>query len=386
MQKINLLKNKSFCILPFIHLHVNETNDIRVCCHDIENNFKKYTNEFNFVNDTDMQAIRENMLRGDKVSHCKYCYKLEEGGVESSRIRHTREWQVKLNIKHYEEVAPSLVFYDIRNDNTCNLSCRMCFPTYSVQLEKEYKKIGWYWPEAEKSYGFTQLVDFATVKKIYVAGGEPTIMPEFRSFLNKAIEQNRTDIELCINTNATNLNKEYLEVLGKFKNLNIVVSIDGYGDVNKYIRWPSDWETITSNIKNLLKLTSNVSFNITVSIWNITNLSKLILFLDQEFPACIILLNEVLQPIYNKFTTYPNKDIVLSDLEKIRDTNRYKNDLAFKKRIDYISSEIENSEIDLDDLTDFFNYNDALDQSRNIKLKDFIPELEECRSLIKKPI
>jgi hypothetical protein len=42
---INLKENKSYCILPFIHLHVNEKNDIKLCCLGDNKGIKKYTKD-----------------------------------------------------------------------------------------------------------------------------------------------------------------------------------------------------------------------------------------------------------------------------------------------------------------------------------------------------
>ena len=41
-----------------------------------------------------------------------------------------------------------------------------------------------------------------------------------------------------------------------------------------------------------------------------------------------------------------------------------------------------NYSCNIDTLKTFFEFNDTLDKSRNIKLVDYIPELEECRKLI----
>ena len=41
-----------------------------------------------------------------------------------------------------------------------------------------------------------------------------------------------------------------------------------------------------------------------------------------------------------------------------------------------------NFKLDLEKLKAFFEFNDKLDQSRNIKLADYIPELEAARKLI----
>jgi len=41
-----------------------------------------------------------------------------------------------------------------------------------------------------------------------------------------------------------------------------------------------------------------------------------------------------------------------------------------------------NFKLDLEKLKAFFEFNDKLDQSRNIKLIDYIPELEAARKLV----
>jgi MoaA/NifB/PqqE/SkfB family radical SAM enzyme len=382
MPKIDLVNNKAFCILPFVHLHVNEKNDIKLCCLGDNNGLKKYTKDFDFINDIEMNIIREKLLSGERIDHCKNCYDFEDGGADSSRLRDTREWQKKLSLETYEDVKTNLVYYDIRNDNLCNLACRMCNPQFSNQLEKEYKEIGWFWESEPKTFGFNSVVDLETVKKIHVAGGEPSLMPEFRMFLKRALESGKTDIEIRMNTNATNLNKEYRNLLSKFTNLNIVVSLDGYDKVNQYIRWPADWDTIIENAHGIKEITPNLAFNITVSIWNISSLSKLVFFLEKEFPSCSILLNKVMYPPHQQFNAFPNKEIVLNDLNLLTKTNSYVVDNSFKSKVDYYINEMSKLEINIETLVSFFEYNDALDKSRNIKLQDYIPELEECRKYI----
>ena len=378
--------NKSYCILPFIHLHVNEKNDIKLCCLSGGKSIGKYSQEFDFVNNIELQKIRQSMLAGERVPQCETCYNYEDNGADSSRIFNNRQWFNRLSINDLEETTVKLIYYDIRNDNLCNLSCRMCNPQFSSQLAKEYKEIGWRYPVEPMSFGFNDVVDLSTVQQIYVAGGEPSLMPEFRKFLKRAIDAGRTDIGILMNTNATNLNKEYRILLSKFSNLNIVCSIDGYDFVNKYIRWPADWSTIIENVHGLTEITSGVSFNITVSIWNISNLSKLIFFLEKEFPNRSILLNDVMWPPHQKFEAFPDKSVALKDLELIKTSSHYINDPSFKSKLDFYINTISNTKLDLKILKDFFQFNDRLDRSRDVKLADYIPELEKCRELTTKQI
>ena len=379
-----LNNNKSYCVLPFIHLHVNEKNDVKLCCLADGKTVGKYSKDFDFVNNPELQEVRRAMLAGERVEHCQTCYKYEDGGTDSSRLRDTQEWVTKLNITDIQQTPTELIYYDIRNDNLCNLSCRMCNPQFSSQLAKEYNELGWGWEIEPMSFGFTDVVDLNTAKKIYVAGGEPSLMPEFRKFLKRAIDENKTDIEIRMNTNATNLNKEYRALLSKFTNLNIVCSIDGYNQINKYIRWPADWETIVENIRGLLTITPNVAFNVTVGIWNISNLSQLVFFFDKEFPTCPVLLNQIMYPPHQMLTAFPDKAVALTDLEKLKQAKRYTTDESFKSKVDFYIASMTNSSPDLKVLEDFFKFNDRLDESRNVKLADYIPELEKCRTYIKK--
>jgi MoaA/NifB/PqqE/SkfB family radical SAM enzyme len=385
MPKINLKENRAFCILPFIHLHVNENNDVKPCCLGGLNGLTKYTKDFNFNTNAQLQEIRQKMLAGERVDVCTECYRLDDAGTYSSRVLETDTWIKQLGIETFEDVSTNLVYYDIRNDNLCNLSCRMCNPQFSSQLEKEYKRLNWPVTVYPKSFSFSDTVDIDTVQKIYVAGGEPSLMPGFREFLQRAIACGRTDIEIRMNTNATNLNKEYRQLLSHFSNVHIVVSLDGYDKINKYIRWPADWSTIIENVHGLYTITSNISFNVTVGIWNISNLSQLVGFLEQEFPLTNVLLNKIYMPKSRVFTTFPNKELAVKDLMKLK-TSKFYNQFLFQSKVDYYIAEMKNSSIDVEALAEFFKFNDRLDLSRNVKLIDYIPELEQCRSYLTKQI
>ena len=385
---IDLTKNKSFCILPFIHIHVNEKNDLKLCCAAEDDvGVRKYNENFDFVNDPDLQKIRAKLLAGERIPHCKKCYDYEDHGADSTRLRDTKEWTERLKLTTAEDLEPSLIYYDIRNDNLCNLSCRMCNPQSSSQIAKEYKKLGWNWGNGQddpKSFGFNKVVDMDTVQSIYVAGGEPSLMPEFRTFLKRAIEAGRTDITIRMNTNVTNLNQEYRDLLSHFSNLDIICSIDGYDQVNKYIRWPADWATIIENVNGLHKITSSISFNVTVSIWNISNLSKLVSFLEQNYPTSMILLNKIMHPPEHMPGAFPDKKVALRDLIKLTGSKSYGKDPSFKSKVDYLIEEVSRTVPSIETINHFFEYNDTLDQSRGVKLADYIPELEATRSYLTK--
>jgi sulfatase maturation enzyme AslB (radical SAM superfamily) len=372
--------NQAFCMMPFVHLHVNENDAIKPCCYG--DNIKQFPSDFDYTTDPDFQRIRSDMLAGRSVRECQNCYRVEANGGESYRQRDSAEWMTRLNIESLDQVIPSVRYYDIRNDNTCNLSCRMCHPGASSQLVKEYQQIGWTVIDTSRQVRLSEVIDYSTVEKVIVAGGEPTIMPEFQTFLTRALEHGRSDIELMVITNATNVNPRVFELLSQFTNVQFTVSIDGYDQVNRYIRWPSDWDTLTRNIHRLKTITDQVCFSVCVGIWNISNLSQLVKFLDTDYNVPVILFNEAMNPRPDAEVSpflFPDKELALADLELCKQSRNYEIDDFFRNRIDYFVNGVKNAVPDPDRLARFFAYNDQLDVSRRIQLKDYIPELEAVR-------
>jgi sulfatase maturation enzyme AslB (radical SAM superfamily) len=175
-------------------------------------------------------------------------------------------------------------------------------------------------------------------------------------------------------------------LLKQFTNISFTLSLDGYNQVNRYIRWPSDWATIKSNIEKIKSMTTKVFVNVTVSVYNITKLNDLVMFLETVLPNHIIMLSQAKNhPGLSPFN-FPNKELAIEQLELLKLTDSYSTQPIFTEKVDYFINMIKKYPVSIPDLAEFFKYNDALDASRGIKLADYIPELEECRKLITKQI
>jgi hypothetical protein len=374
--------NKSFCIFPFIELLVNN-GSTTVCCRSSKP-ITKLSALTNFQTDAEYKKIRDSMLAGELLpEHCSTCYNYESNGIISARQQETIEWANRLNLTSINELADitSPAYYEVRASNVCNLQCRMCSPESSNLIEKEYKTIGLYENNTPIEYTDFKFIDFTNLKKLCVAGGEPTAMPEFYEFLQTCIDQSNTSFEFLITTNANKISKKLLNLFAQFDNLQFVVSIDGLDNVNHYIRWPSEWETTINNVHNLKKQGHTVSFNTTVSIYNITNLYLLLKFFDTEFPRSLVHCSfaESIDDILSPFLFWGSIDT----LNNITNLNCYKNDPMLKSFIDGLIVHFNNiNSIDVVRLTKFFEFNDKLDSSRNVKLIDYIPELDNCRKYI----
>jgi sulfatase maturation enzyme AslB (radical SAM superfamily) len=259
----------------------------------------------------------------------------------------------------------------------------MCGPTSSHLIGREYKKINLIAELPPNERSDFDIVNFTNLKKLYVAGGEPTAMPEFYDFLDRCIEENKT-FEFLVNTNATKLNTRFRTQLKSLPHLQFVISLEGVGDINHYVRWPSQWDTIVENMKYLVENGHQITINTTVSIYNVTRLYELFRWLDDEFPGVLVHAlpvgsdNDMLSAF-----AFPDAELALSKLLPIQQLKCYNNDQLLTSLVDSLIKHYQtNTTVDLEKLRLFFEFNDKLDQSRNIRLADHIPELEQARKLI----
>jgi sulfatase maturation enzyme AslB (radical SAM superfamily) len=384
--------NKRFCLYPWIHL-LEEYGEVYLCSKGGPGMGVKLLKDIkDWRTDPEFVEVRRKMLAGEFNEKCQLCYHEQESGFTSTRVHESMDWGVKLNIKSLDDLKKFElpVFYEVRPSNKCNLQCRMCSPHNSDLIDKEYKKINILPseipPDRKRIWGSYDHIDIENLlpeSRIYFTGGEPTIIPEFYAFLEKCIDLGRTDLDITFNTNAQKISDKLINLLNKFENVNFSVSIDGYGKVNDYIRWGSNWEKIVDNLHRIKDAGFFVSLEAIPSIWNITNLHLLYEFADVEFPTSTMFLQQTYWhddtiTIYN----HPNPKLVVESMNKIKQTKMYYSDARDNKSIvDTILEYYQNDDYtcNLDTLRKFFEFNDKLDLSRNVRLVDYIPELEESR-------
>lgn len=381
-------ENKSFCIYPWINM-VEGNGHLNICARS-NNKVTTIKELTNWQTDPNYQKIRQSMLKGEQLpNHCSVCYDYEAKGIESYRQFETKDWIAKLNISSIEELndIKQPYYYEIRLSNKCNLMCRSCKPAHSHLIDNEYKKFNIIYPRHQSfEYSSIDHVDINTLNKdtrVYLTGGEPTIMSEVLAFMKQCIDLGRTDFDFTLGTNGQKISPKFLELSKHFTNMNFSVSLDGYGKINDYWRWGSDWDTVIKNAHLLESCGHNISINTVPGIYNVTNLHLLFEFLDRDFPHSGVYLqinNIGFQSAYN----HPNPAAVVESMEKCKQTKTYYSDgksnrTAVDSLYDYYSN---NPVCNLKDLKQFFDYNDQLDQARNVRLIDYIPELEAGRQYI----
>ena len=387
----NILRtNKSLCVLPFMTLS-NDYGYATLCMKNAVP-ITKINSITDWATDPKFAPIRHNLLAGIQMPDtCKTaCYEREETGEESPRQFESLEMAMNLRLTNAQDLKniKSPVVYDIRPSNKCNIMCRMCDKDHSHLIEEENKKIGFSirndnWKLQAFPY---DKINFDTVERIYWAGGEPTVMPEFYEFLRNSIKQNRTNFDLNIGTNGQKISERLLNLLKEFPRVTFSVSVDGYEKVNDYIRWLSNFDTIKANCHRMLNDGHVLSFQTVFSMYNATRIHEIYEFYDREFPVC----NALVQPA-GPISSYlgpwhnPLREQVLESMYRCRETQVYYNGgRNTNGLIEEVINRVKNHNYDPEILAKFFQYNDKLDQARGSRLGDYIPELEQARSLILK--
>ena len=254
-----------------------------------------------FWQSEEMNLIRTKMLEGKPVAGCKACYEEESNGTASLRQQENNGWNRHRDLPNIEDtiqrwqntgICDEPVSIDINFSSLCNLKCRMCFSGLSSELAKEQKQIidqeGWEINNELLKFStddleiidhgnnnklMTELYDmFKSLRRIYLKGGEPTLLQSMYNYLEYPVDQGKSkDIQIKFNTNMTNVQKRFIQLMDKFKKVDLTMSVDGIGAVQEYIRAPSKWNVVQKNINNYLENNHNSDMMVS-PCWQIYNL------------------------------------------------------------------------------------------------------------------
>jgi organic radical activating enzyme len=263
-------RDNSFCLMPFYHIATAPFGKYKLCC---EATVEPYSQEDmtykEWWTSKELNEIREKLSRGEKHSSCQTCYRIEEAGGTSRRLR--PNLLVDQNNINFEN--PKLKSIDLRMGNLCNAMCISCRPEYSSLLEKEYKVL------------FKDYSGFKNIKKIsedrlfdipdsyinglesvYVSGGEPSLSRQILNFVKKL----NSNCHLTFNTNMRIINKEFWAEMKRFETISVGPSCDGVDESFNFSRYPIKFNNFNKNLDWLIENFPNayIFFNFTYSILN----------------------------------------------------------------------------------------------------------------------
>lgn len=276
------------CVLADTGLGLHNSGRCYLCCHS-----RKYlqnavgedlyldTNSLEDAwNSPTRREIQDALAQGIEHSNCQACWDDEHAGKTSRR-----QWfnSICTDISPRTD-QPQLL--DLKMGNTCNMSCRTCNPEVSSQWYREdwqlnarpqegieFKDYLDRWRRITPSYNDQNAGLWETlrswlpgVKCIWYYGAEPMLIKKNFEVLEAAVEQGTADqIEIHINSNGTCWSDYHEQLLSKFKNVYFDISIDDIGTRCGYIRYKSDWATISANLDKFIE-TCNKHHNMHLSV------------------------------------------------------------------------------------------------------------------------
>jgi radical SAM protein with 4Fe4S-binding SPASM domain len=392
-----LTDSKTFCIYPWIHLHAYPTGEAYPCCH-AEMQYPVGNCRSNTLKeiwqDQPMQKLRADMLSETTNAACGRCYEQEQSGFFSGRKSANKHHGH--HVKKIQQNPFEMTYWDIRFSNLCNLKCRSCGHIFSSQWYQDQAKLaGSDWAKNHKVLNIAGRTDtdmweqlqphLDYVEQIYFAGGEPLLMEEHYRILDELVRRERFDVRLIYNTNFTHTDlkgKSVFDYWKQFDSVAVGASLDGSGKHAEYIRKGTDWKQVEKNRTEMLQVCPQVDFYIspTLSIMNAWHLPDFHRdWVERGFIKPQDLNVNILQdPAYLRIdiATMKYKQRLRIKYEEHLDWLRGQDPLqrasvGFESAINFMMATDNTQLIDT-----FWRKTHELDNIRNEKLLDVIPELE----------
>ena len=296
-----LTHSETFCMLPWMHMHAFPDGRVYPCClaeyfHPVGDLRKNTMREV--WNQDKYKAMRVNMLADKPCIECTKCYEQEKHGAFSMRNDANRNYGHMIKEVHQTQEDGThdefkIRYWDVRFSNLCNFRCRSCGPIFSSNWYNDHVKLynrkpdvlGRDMERVEYAAGDEDAMERQMVEhvpyleQVYFAGGEPLIMKEHYTLLEKLIEAGKTDIRLQYNTNFSELafkDKHVFEYWKHFKNISVGASLDGMDSQAELIRKGANWRQTVINRERMIKEVPHVDFYVssTVSSMNVLHVLK----------------------------------------------------------------------------------------------------------------
>jgi MoaA/NifB/PqqE/SkfB family radical SAM enzyme len=314
----------TFCPLPWIHLATRPNGDVRVCCtanasgaNNVDSkeaglvvqngsimNLRDHSIE-DVWNSEHMKSTRLQMLNNQIPTSCTKCFEEEDKGIVSKRQWESVVWRERMDLESVVSktandgsLPVNIPYFDLRLGNLCQLKCVMCSPHDSSSWIRDWKlqypkyktlelKQDQHWDDRNRDYTWYQKGTFINtmkeqahyIKELYFAGGEPLLIPEHYKILEFMVETGSAkNCILRYNSNGLELPENLFELWEHFKEVKFNFSVDALGERNDYIRYPSKWKDVVTNLERLDDTPNNIIVNIAcaVQLLNVQTIPDLI--------------------------------------------------------------------------------------------------------------
>jgi len=376
------MSDTPFCLLPWFHQKVNTDGSVKPCCAwsstgEMQPD-RRYTHE-DFFHGEFMQELRQRFREGSVPSNCSKCVYLDKIGYRNGQ----RDWgMATADELGVDTQDPQLMSQEVDISNLCNLKCRMCSQTRSTKWIPDSVALG------KKPAGLIEsnwaLTDeqASRTKLLVFLGGEPTLHQDrIAAALEQIDRVGRLDqLTLRFISNLTvPLEWRMIELMRRTKSNRILCSIDGYGELNNYIRSDSQWSEIERNVEQLVDLSRvqpnfSVGQSFTLSVYNAAGFHEFAQWWSRY--DLTIAPTLVLGLLDARNLPRDERQRLRTHYQQILDdpcTVRYKN--VYRMIIEHLSQD---STMDQEQWRrEMRDYNSLLDQRRHTSLATVYPQLAE---------
>jgi organic radical activating enzyme len=278
MSKYFPINTKTACNLKWSWSTIFLTTGETASCHRASHGVLTSENFSNFHNLPQKVLARKQMLAGEWPSGgCEYCKNIEANGGTSDRM-----FQNGIALSYPPELRKDPTLTEVNPttlevffDNTCNLSCVYCTERYSSTIQRENKRFGGaLLPQQRYSLDQNKYVElspllwnwldsnFDKLQRLHIMGGEPFIQQDFDRLIQFIDTHPNPKLELAVVTNLmvkhANLKKcieslQKLKLEKKIRRVDIMCSVDCWGEEQEYIRYGFKCETFDQNFTYLLE-------------------------------------------------------------------------------------------------------------------------------------
>ncbi len=375
--------NGVFCSLAWTSLGMNPHGRVRACGRSKPNPNNPSLKDMSLEeawNSDYYKNLRLDMLNGVKNENCEKCYLQEKLNGKSKRLDYTSLGDLE-KYKPYTtddgtcSQPPKAL--DIRVGNICNLKCVHCWTGNSSKWYEDKMMLDKYenttnykfnneWIEDNRIWNYVKK-NIDDIEKINVLGGEPFASKSHNKFIDWCVENNKTNLQLYYVSNGTLLNEIMIEKLKKFKNIRLGISFDAVKELATFLRFPTKWQTLEKNLKNINDKLPNCYFNWTCYNLNIHALKDTMSYCRTHFPNIEFNLGDfVINPVHMSVQNLPikYKEKLLDNLKDIPQAKFY---------LDYMMEKHTwNDQSDI-----LLSYLNDLDKVRKTNWRNTLPEIAE---------
>ena len=274
---------KHFCVLPWLHLYIDTWGRAKACCvSQIQYGDVNEQDLDDIWKGTAIEKVRSNMLMDLRDHRCATCYRLEDKGHLSLRQSYNQQYKKHVfDVLEHQSLLPiaeAPLFWDVRFSNYCNFKCITCWHGASSKWYSAAKEKG---QAAGKQAVLKAFADDSAffayfeyylqhVESVFMAGGEPLIMPENKKML-QLLSHSAARPKVTINTNLSVINQDDIRFWNQNMNLNFQVSFDGIGPKGMEIRDGLKEKQFYENLAILQSLVDEhqISVHFTLSKFNL---------------------------------------------------------------------------------------------------------------------